>query len=95
MAHGSEYPAWVDSPQDERYGEGALEKVESRMRAIVKQTLDACSDMTDPAGDKARSFQVLGYDFLLDEDLRVWLLGTNPLLSGLFGGAFGYLGPLG
>ena len=60
-----------------RAREGALALVEGQMKGIVRATVDACAEMTEPQPGDPRTFQVLGYDFIVDAALKVWLLEVN------------------
>lgn len=55
----------------------AFDRVVGAMKAAVSATIEACGDHLDPRSDPFRSFQVLGYDFLIGDDLRVYLLGES------------------
>ena len=53
-----------------------------RMKDIVIDTILSIKDNLNPTKRK-NSFELLGYDFLIDEDFRVWLLevNNNPYLG--------------
>ena len=51
-----------------------LEHVQPQMQKIVYLSLQAVQDQVQ---ERARSFELFGYDFLLDDDLAVWLLEVN------------------
>ena len=50
-----------------------------RMKQLTADTLRAVSRKVDP-NRKSSSFEIYGYDFMIDEDLNVWLIevNTNP-----------------
>ena len=52
------------------------------MKDIVIDTILSIKDNLNPTKRK-NSFELLGYDFLIDEDFRVWLLevNNNPYLG--------------
>jgi len=49
------------------------------MQELTQDTMRAVSRKVD-ANRKASSFEIYGYDFMIDEDLNVWLIevNTNP-----------------
>lgn len=49
-------------------------KVWPQMRHIVQVSLLACQGAIEP---RKPSFQLFGYDFMLDEDMKVWLIEVN------------------
>jgi len=53
-----------------------------RIKDIVIDTFLSVKDHVNPTGRK-NNFELLGFDFLVDEDFRVWLLevNTNPYLG--------------
>ena len=53
-----------------------------RIKAVIKDTIQAVYLKLDP-WHRAYSFEILGYDFLLDEGLNPWLIevNTNPCLE--------------
>ena len=52
------------------------------MRNIVIDSILAIQEDLNPDNRK-NHFELLGYDFLIDEDLRIWLLNvtTNPKMK--------------
>ena len=52
------------------------------MRDIVIDTVLACKDDLNQK-QRRHCFELLGYDFLIDEDSRTWLLevNNNPFLG--------------
>lgn len=55
-----------------------------QFHAIIRDTLLAAKAHVpdEPAVPPTHTFQVLGYDFLIDEDLKVWLLEINGAPGG-------------
>lgn len=49
------------------------------MKKLVQDTFKAVSRKLDPHR-RQHSFEIFGYDFMLDEDLKLWLIevNTNP-----------------
>jgi len=60
-----------------------VEKLLPQMKDIVTTTLKSVQEAWSSTEGHSSSFQLLGYDFLIDEDLRVWLLevNNNPLMQ--------------
>ena len=50
-----------------------------QIKKLVTDTIKACSRKLDPQR-RQNTFEVFGYDFMLDEDLKPWLIevNTNP-----------------
>jgi len=59
-----------------------LQDVAPQLKALVKDTVQATYLKLDPK-HRAYSFEVFGYDFMLDEALKPWLIevNTNPCLE--------------
>ena len=59
-----------------------LKDIVPKMKQLTSDTLRAVSRKLDPSR-KSSSFEILGYDFMIDEDLNVWLIevNTNPCLE--------------
>jgi len=53
--------------------------VEPQIKKIVTDTIRAASSNINPAR-RLHTFEIFGYDFMVDSDLRVWLIeiNTNP-----------------
>lgn len=53
-----------------------------RMKDLIIDTFQCSKKQLNP-GKKKHVFELFGYDFLIDEDLRTWLLevNTNPYLG--------------
>lgn len=53
-----------------------------RMKDIVIDTFLAVNTQLNP-NRRRNNFELFGYDFMLDEDFRVWLIevNTNPYLG--------------
>jgi len=53
-----------------------------RIKDLIIDTYLATKDQLNPAGRKS-VFELFGYDFMIDEDFRVWLVevNTNPFLG--------------
>lgn len=54
----------------------------SQIRHIMKDSIKACYNLLDPM-KRQHSFEILGYDFMLDENFKVYLIeaNTNPCLE--------------
>ena len=52
------------------------------MKSMVADTLKAVSRKMDPARRQC-SFEIFGYDFMIDENLNPWMIevNTNPCLE--------------
>lgn len=49
-----------------------------QMKDIVIDTFLATKKIMNPvAGQRANGFELFGYDFMIDEDFRVWLIEVN------------------
>ena len=59
-----------------------MQDVAPRLKALVKDTIQAVYLKVDPC-HRAYSFEVFGYDFMLDENMKPWLIevNTNPCLE--------------
>jgi len=57
-------------------------KVLPQMKQIIITTMKSVQESMTDVDTHSSCFQLLGYDFLVDEDLRVWLLevNSNPLM---------------
>jgi hypothetical protein len=53
-----------------------------RIKDLIIDTYLACKDQLNPS-NKKNIFELFGYDFMIDEDFRVWLVevNTNPFLG--------------
>jgi tubulin monoglycylase TTLL3/8 len=51
-----------------------FQEVQNQMKKIVYWTLSCCQDTV---GDRKNSFELVGFDFLVDTNFRVWLLEVN------------------
>jgi hypothetical protein len=56
--------------------------INSQIRSIIIDTFQVAAPLVDPAR-KLHSFELLGYDFMVDEQFHVWLIevNTNPCLE--------------
>jgi tubulin monoglycylase TTLL3/8 len=60
---------------DSIYGEGSeKEKVSEGIKNVVKWTLEAVQDSIE---NRKNSVELFGFDFMVDEQLNVWLLEVN------------------
>lgn len=52
------------------------------MKRIMQDSIRACYKVLDPK-KRCHSFEILGYDFMLDDDYKVYLIeaNTNPCLE--------------
>ena len=50
-----------------------------KIKKLVTDTIRACSRKLDP-NRRQKTFEIFGYDFMLDEDYKPWLIevNTNP-----------------
>ncbi len=56
-----------------------MKDVVPRMKQMATDSMRAVSRKIDP-NRKSYSFEIFGYDFMIDEDLNVWMIevNTNP-----------------
>ncbi len=72
---------------NEKFGAGTVsveEQLVPRMKDLIIDTILAVkSDILSQSRHRGCCFELLGYDFLIDEDLRTWLIevNTNPYLG--------------
>ena len=59
-----------------------VEQIVPQMKKIASDSIKCVYNKIDP-NKRHHSFEVFGYDFMIDEDLKVWLLevNTNPCLE--------------
>lgn len=59
-----------------------IKTVLPQFKKLVQDTFKAVSRKMDPHR-RQHSFEIFGYDFMLDEDLRPWMIevNTNPCLE--------------
>lgn len=77
----SEFQAYLDLEFPQKYVN--FEKdLNSQIRKIVSDTFMASYEIIDP-NRKLHCFELLGYDFMIDQDFKVWLIevNTNPCLE--------------
>ncbi|CAK70615.1 unnamed protein product (macronuclear) [Paramecium tetraurelia] len=59
----------------EQYGWDVFaEKIQSKLKEIVVNSLKCCCDQMK---NRRRSFEVYGYDFMIDEQFNTWLIEVN------------------
>ena len=66
------------------YGAGAWEALQGRLRQIIMRSVNATRPaLSERVGETAGTFQLLGADFIVDEQLRPWLteVQVGPGLS--------------
>ena len=51
-----------------------FQEIQAQMKKIVYWTLSCCQDFV---GDRENSFELVGFDFLIDGNFKVWLLEVN------------------
>lgn len=64
------HPLWEGRALEDPW----LEVVQPQMKKVVLRTLESAQDAVLP---RASSFELFGYDFMIGEDLSVWLLEIN------------------
>ena len=66
-----EYLKKIDSQYDEMTWENYfLPQIDT----VVKNTLQQMSDVID---NRPNSFELFGFDFVVDKDLKIWLIEVN------------------
>lgn len=50
------------------------------IRRIVKATFDSCHGLLNPT-KREKCFELFGYDFMIDEEMKVWLIECNSVPS--------------
>ena len=65
---------FADHLDQEYGGDPWTEKVWPQIKKYVKASLQSVQDIVD---NRKNSFEFFGYDFMLDEDMRVWLIEVN------------------
>eukprot|EP00944_MAST-04C_sp_MAST-4C-sp1_P008347 g8347.t1 len=68
-------------PKKPRYANAVRETILPQIRRLVVETMEAVQD--NIAGKTASCFELYGYDFMVDTDLKVWLIevNSNPCLE--------------
>ncbi|XP_067680791.1 tubulin--tyrosine ligase-like isoform X2 [Haliotis asinina] len=61
----------------DKYGVGLAAAILPQIRSIVKTCLGIVQSKLNTTGLDFWSFQLLGFDFMVDNDLKVWLLEVN------------------
>lgn len=65
---------FADHLESERGGDIWEENLWPQIKKYVKASLQSVQDQVD---NRKNSFEFFGYDFMVDEDLRVWLIEVN------------------
>ena len=75
----SDFQRYLDK---KNYTANFVQDIVPQLRQIVKDTVSATFLKLNPS-NRRFMFEILGYDFLLDEELKPWLLevNTNPCLE--------------
>lgn len=56
------------------YSEQDFTRLQAQIERIITEVAFVSKDNMEP---RANTFQILGWDFMVDESLRVWLIETN------------------
>lgn len=59
-----------------------MKTIVPQIRKLIQDTIKAVSRKVDPSRRQC-TFEIFGYDFMLDEELHPWLIevNTNPCLE--------------
>lgn len=70
MWHCEQFEQWVE----DNAGAGVWGKIHERIKEIVETTVVA---VKEKIGKRRKCFELLGYDFMVDEGFRPWLIEVN------------------
>jgi hypothetical protein len=60
-----------------KYPDLNIDHIMQRMKDIMIDSVLAAHSKLDPRKRPGNKFEIIGFDFLIDEDLRVWLIEVN------------------
>lgn len=76
-----DFQKYLDTNHKEKYID-LYRDILPQIKAIIADSLRAVHRKIDPY-ERANTFEILGYDFMIDEDFRIYLIevNTNPCLD--------------